>query len=90
MEVPIDRLNFIIDTIFAIVLVSMAFIFTWKEVDKMAADPLLKMLADDAVQLLTLAMAYLIVAMSWYKHAMIFKYLRRADTVQVILQFRII
>lgn len=85
-DLPMDRLGFIIDVVFAITLVSFAIIFPWPELDKTAANPLLDMLSDEAESFGSLVLIYSIVAMFWYKHAAQFRYLRKIDTTQVVLQ----
>ncbi|MHC4619022.1 MAG: TMEM175 family protein [Planctomycetota bacterium] len=86
-KVPLQRLGFIIDMVFAIAMVSFAIVFPWPQVDRTAANPLLHLLSNEALSFISLGLTYSIVAMFWYKHAVQFGYLRRVDAGQVILQF---
>ncbi len=86
-DLPMGRLGSIIDMIFAISMVSFAIIFPWPEVDRTAANPLMHMLSNEAMNFISLCLTYSVVAMYWYKHAVQFRYLKRINTGQVVLQF---
>ena len=84
------RLHFVIDIIFALGILSFALAFIPElptEVDTTAGDSLLKELQEEAGNFIQIALSYSIRIMYWYKHTQQFKYLRRLNTGQVVLQF---
>ena len=83
---PLTRLQFIVDVVFAIAMVAFAITYPMPEVEKTAADPLRHLLSEMALDLVSLALTYAVVAMYWYKHTMQFNYRKRLDTGQVVLQ----
>ena len=84
------RLHFVIDIIFALGILSFDLAFISElptEVDTTAGDSLLKELQEEAGNFIQIALSYSIRIMYWYKHTQQFKYLRRLNTGQVVLQF---
>ena len=80
------RLQLIIDVVFAITMVAFAIVYPWPKVDSTVANPLMHMLSKEAVNFVSLALTYGIVAMYWYKHTVQFRYLKRINGGQVALQ----
>ena len=84
------RLHLMIDIVFALGLLYFALALFPElptEVDTTAGDSLLKELQEEAGNFIQIALSYSITIMYWYKHTQQFKYLRRLNTGQVVLQF---
>ena len=89
-DTTLRRLQFMIDVVFAIGLLSFGLALLPQlliEVDTTAGDSLLKEIQEEGRYFIQIALTYSITIMYWYKHTQQFKYLRRLNTGQVVLQF---
>ena len=83
----LKRLQFLIDSVFALVMVIFVIILLPEpEIDKTSESPLLTLLAGEKQRLIQLVLIYLIVAMYWVGHTAQFKYILKVDTGQLVLQ----
>ena len=80
------RLHFMIDIIFSLGLLYFVLAFI-PELPTEVDTTLLKELQEEGRHLIQVAIIYSITFTYWYKHTQQFKYLRRLNTGQVVLQF---